>query len=64
MIGMYIQKGDVVIYESTVYPGQHEKYVFLSLNQVLNSNLMKTFFVVIHLRESILEIEFINSRIL
>ena len=51
MIGMYIKKETLLYMNRLFIQEQHEKYVFLFLNQALTSNLIKTFFVVILLKE-------------
>ena len=51
MIGMYINKGDVVIYESTVYPGATREVCIPILESSSNLKFNKDFFVVILLKE-------------
>ena len=51
MIGMYINKGDVVIYESTVYPGATREVCIPILESSSNLQFNKDFFVVILLKE-------------
>jgi len=40
----FLKKGDIVIYESTVYPGAKRKTAFLSLEKVSGMKYNKDFF--------------------
>ena len=45
MIGKYLNEGDIVIYESTVYPGATEEFCIPILESVSNLEFNKNFFV-------------------
>ena len=45
MIGAYLNEGDIVIYESTVYPGATEEFCIPILESVSNLEFNKNFFV-------------------
>ena len=56
MLGEILKKGDIVIYESTVYPGCTEEVCVPILESVSGLFLIKTFFVDTLLKELILVI--------
>ena len=56
LVGKYLKSGDIVIYESTVYPGCTEEDCVPILEKLLVSNLIRIFIVDTHQRELILGI--------
>ena len=61
-VGAVLKKGDIVIYESTVYPGATEEDCVPVLEKVSGLNLIKIFMQGIHQRELIQEIKSIRLR--
>ena len=57
MVGKVLSKDDIVIYESTVYPGCTEEYVFQYYKRNPILLIMSSFFVDIVLKELIREIK-------
>ncbi len=61
-VGAVLKKGDIVIYESTVYPGATEEDCVPVLEKVSGLNLIKISMRDIHLRELIQEIKSIRLK--
>ena len=57
IVGNVIKKGDLIIYESTVYPGCIDEECVPLLEKISGKKLNEDFFVVIALNESIQEIK-------
>ena len=62
LVGSNLKKGDLVIYESTVYPGCTEEVCVPILENFQACYLIKTFIVVIHMRGLTQEIKLIPLR--
>ena len=60
MIGSFVKNGDLIIYESTIFPGCTEEILIPLLEKISKKKLNKNFLLAIHQKELIQDYQNLN----